>query len=455
MKKLLKSEYAIGVIANVLSLFVGIGYSAVLARYLGAELKGETAYISSVAGILGMFLCFGLHQVYPYYRKSDADIRYKFMNNIYFIFAVYVAILAVVCIVYNHSVVFVSAIAFAVIAAYMKIVGYIYSVENSVKKNILMLIVHIVQLVYVICLMIFTEASLFWGITNLIFVDLVLSVIYTVKLKVKVNFKMIDFKFVGKLFATGFVPMITILAEKFSYKVDILMLEAYPNVSMAQLGVYSIGVMLAEKVLLVPGAVKDILVSRLAKGRTADEVARIMRMCFPVCLMMFVAIMVLGDFFIELVYGAQYDGAYGVTVVTMFGVCAVMFHRMIELYNIVNHKQKFTLMIAITSTIVNVLINMFTIPRWGIMGAAVATVISYTYSTVVCLFYFKWHTGIKIRNMIFITKGDIVMIKGMLSKKKVKSNTGNNTQEAAVDGKDEEMMVTQGVDDSESNAEEH
>ena len=128
---------------------------------------------------------------------------------------------------------------------------------------------------------------------------------------------------------------------------------------------------------------------------------------------------------------------------------------MIELYNIVNHKQKFTLIIAVTSTLVNVLINMFTIPRWGIIGAAVATVISYTYSTVVCLFYFKWHTGIKIRNMIFLTKGDIVMIKGMLSKKNVKSNTGNNTQEAAVDGKDEEMMITQGVDDSESNAEEH
>ncbi len=418
IKKMFKNEYIVGVMCSVLSLLVGIAYSSMIFRYLGAEIKGQTAYISSIMGIAAVVLSFGLHQVYPFYRKIDENIRHKYMNNIYAIFAVYSVIAAVVCVYFRHNIILVSTIILSVIAAYMRVVGYVYMVENSVKRNVLMLVVHTVQLGYVVCLTFLTKASLFWGVTNLIFVDLLLCVIYTVKLRVKPSFKELDIRFIGKIFALGAVPMITILSSILSTRIDVLMLEAYPNVSMAQIGVYSVGVMLAEKVLLVPSAMKDILLSKLAKGKTGEEVAMVMRMCFPVCLIMFIGIAVLGDWFIGLVYGAQSEGAYGVTLVTMFGVCAVMFHRMIELYNIVNHKQKFTLMIVVTSTLVNVVINMFLIPCWGILGASVATVISYTYATVVCLIYFSRHTGIKIRNMVFMSKKDFAAVKSLFRKSK-------------------------------------
>ena len=414
IKKLFKNEYAVGVVCSVLSLIVGILYSSLIARYLGPELKGETAYISSIMGIAAVVLSFGLHQVYPFYRKDDANIKYKFMNNMYLLFVIYSIITAVLCFVFRQNGVLVSVMILSVIAAYMRIVGYIYMVENSVKRNILMLIVHTIQIGYVICLMIFTEENLFWGVSNLIFVDTLLCLIYTVKLNVKPDLSMVDLKFLAKSFALGAVPMVTILSSILSTRIDILMLKEYPNVSMAQIGIYSIGVMLAERVLLVPNAVKDILVSKLAKGKTGEEVAMVMRICF----LMFLGITLLGDVFINLVYGAKYDGAYAVTVVTMFGVCAVMFHRMIELYNIVNHMQKFTLFIVVTSTLVNVAVNMFLIPMWGILGAAVATTISYTYATVVCLIFFSRHSGIKIRKMIFITKSDIKIIKSLFVKKK-------------------------------------
>lgn len=417
IKSFLKNEYAMGVVVNVLSLLVGVVYSSMLARYLGAEIKGETAYISSVVGIVNIILSFGLHQVYAYYRKTDGDVKNRYMNNIYAIFAVYALIATVLCVLYRGNLTLAAIIILSVIAAYMRVSGYVYLVENSVKRNILMLFVHILQLGFVGILMLVTKASLFWGVVNLIFLDLVLSVIYTAKLGVRINFKEVDIRFIGRIFGMGFVPMITILSSSLNYRVDILMMRAFPNVTLAQIGVYSIGVMLAEKVLLIPDALKSILLSKLAKGKTAEEVARVMRMCFPTCFIMFAGIAILGQPFIDFIYGAQYADAYMVTVIIMFGICAMMFHKMVEIYNIVNHRQSFTLMVLITSTILNVALNLYLIPRYAIIGAAVATVASDVYCAAVCLTDFSKRTKIKIRDMIFIKREDIKAIKTLFGKK--------------------------------------
>lgn len=421
IKSLFKNEYAMGVVFTVLSVLVSLLYSAMLARYLGAEIKGETAYISSVVAVANRILCFGLHQVYAYYRKTEGNVKDKYMNNIYAIFAAYVIIAAILCVIFRDNLVLSSTIILSVIAAYMRVVGYVYMIENSVKRNILMFIVHICQVGFVGLLMLSTKASVFWGVVNLLFLDGLLAVIYTVKLGVKIDLKFIDIKFIGKMFAMGFVPMITILSSSLNYRVDILMMKAFPNVSLAQIGVYSIGVMLAERVLLIPDALKSILLSKLAKGKTAKEVAKVMRMCFPSCFVMFAGIAVLGQPFINFIYGAQYENAYNITVIIMFGVCAMMFHKMVEIYNIVNHRQRFTLMVLVTSTILNIGLNLFLIPRYGITGAAIATVASDVYCAIICLTNFSKRTGIKIKDMIFLKREDIKSVKSLFGKKEAQN----------------------------------
>ncbi len=416
MQRIVKNEYLVGIVCTVLNLFVGMLYSALLARYLGPTIQGETAYVSGIMNIASVILSFGMHQAYPYYRKTDPDIKNKYMSNMLIVFAFYVLVSGVVCFLNWGNIILISVVVLSVIAAYIRIVGYVYLVENASKRNIIMLFVHIVQVGFVWFLILFTEANLFWGVCNLIFVDAVLSVVYTIKLKIRFSFKYISFKYILGIFRFGIVPMITILASRLNYRVDVIMLEAFPNVSMADIGVYSIGVMLAEKVLLVPVTVKQILLSKLAKGKTASEVAFVLRVCFPVCFLMVVGIMVLGKTFINLVYGAGYENAYGVTVITMFGVCVAMFGNIIEVFNVVNNKQIYTLTILIGSVAINVIVNIFLIPWLGITGASLATVVSFTCSALAFLIAFSKQTGIKMREAIFITKEDFLSFKGLFKK---------------------------------------
>lgn len=416
LKRVFKNDYLIGILCMVINFFVGILYSMLLARYLGPSIKGEVAYISGLMNIFSVILSFGMHQAYAYYRKNNPDVKDKYMSNMFAIFALYAVLSVAVCVFFAGNTVVVATTVLSIFAAYVRIAGYVYLVENASKRNIIMLFVHILQLGYIVILKFSTKANLLYGISTLIFVDAVLAVIYTWKLKIKLSFADVSVKYILKIVRFGFVPMITILASNLNYRVDVIMLKAFPNVSMADIGVYSIGVMLAEKVLLVPVTVKQILLSKLAKGKTAKEVALVLRICFPVCFLMFAGISAFGQPFINIVYGAGYENAYGVTVITMFGVCAAMFGNIIEVFNVVNNKQIYTLAILIGSVAVNVVVNMFLIPRMGITGAAFATVVSFTCSALAFLITFSRQTGIKLRELILITKEDILMCKNFFKK---------------------------------------
>lgn len=417
IKRICKNEYLVGIVLNVANLFVNILYSALIARYLGAAIKGETAYISSVAGIVSTILMFAMHQTYAFYRKNDENIKDKYMTNLFVVFGVYIAIGAGVSLFYFNDITMLATVAFSVLGAYVGIVNYVYLIEHSVKRNFVMFVVNWVHIAYVILLMIFTKPNLFWGITNLMFVELALSVMCTIKLKVKFSVKNIDMRFILKTFKFGIVPMLTIMASRLNYNMDVLMLKAFPNVHIEDIGVYSLGLMLAQKVLIIPDTLKGILLSRLAKGRTADEVARVMRMCLPVCIMMIGGLALLGQPVIDLIYGPEYKNAYDITMITMFGVCALMFYNMIETYNVVNKKQHFTLIVLVSSIVVNFVLNYILIPKYASIGAAFATFVSYVYCAGTLMIIFAWHTKIKFRKLLFVTSEDIAMIRNLFSRK--------------------------------------
>ncbi len=422
IKKLFKNEYLVSVVVMVLNLAVSMVYSVMIARYLGASIKGETAYISSVVGIVSKFLMFGFHQTYAHYRSQDANMKDKYVSNLFVIFGGYSVVAAGACAAFHSNITVVTIILLSLVSAYSGVIAYVYLVENSVKRNILMFFVHILQVLYVGVLFVFTKPNLFWGITNLVFVELVCAIIYTLKLKVKISLRNISLKFILKMFRYGLIPMITVIVSRLNYKMDVIMLEMFPNVSFAQIGVYSIGLMLADKVLLIPDTIKGILLSKLAKGKSADEVAKVMRMCLPICFVMFGGIFLLGEQFINFMYGAEYKGSYEITLITMFGVCALMFFHMVEVFNIVKKKQSVTLTVIVSAIILNFIINSILIPRYGINGAAIATVLSYTYCALGCMFYFSRTEKIRFSDMLIVKREDIKGVRRLFSKDKKNSN---------------------------------
>jgi O-antigen/teichoic acid export membrane protein len=72
---------------------------------------------------------------------------------------------------------------------------------------------------------------------------------------------------------------------------------------------------------------------------------------------------------------------------------------------------------AISSTIafvINIVLNLILIPKIGIVGAAISTLISYSIGSLVHVFFFIQNTNTKNYNMFFINKQDIVLLKNKI-----------------------------------------
>jgi Na+-driven multidrug efflux pump len=67
------------------------------------------------------------------------------------------------------------------------------------------------------------------------------------------------------------------------------------------------------------------------------------------------------------------------------------------------------------SVLINVVLNILFIPKWGISGAAMATAISYFFMFFVTVIVYSKISGNKIKNIIFLQKKDLWVYKNLFN----------------------------------------
>ena len=94
----------------------------------------------------------------------------------------------------------------------------------------------------------------------------------------------------------------------------------------------------------------------------------------------------------------------------------MVFFKMIAQYNVVNKKQIINVIMLSVSVLVNIVLNILLIPKYGIIGAAIASIIGYFICAIVFVVYFSKVSSIPIREIVFLTKDDLTLIKNVVNK---------------------------------------
>ncbi|MBR4017254.1 MAG: polysaccharide biosynthesis C-terminal domain-containing protein [Oscillospiraceae bacterium] len=207
--------------------------------------------------------------------------------------------------------------------------------------------------------------------------------------------------------------MITLMLMEVNYKIAIIMLEWF-SVPNKDIGVYSLGIMLAQKLWIIPDALKDVLTSKLSKGKSVEEVSRITRISLWAVTACVAVVLTIGRPMIPLIFGQEYSGAYAVFLSIMVGIIGMVFYKMIYAYNVVNGRRKNNFICLCLTCITSVVLNCFTIPQYGILGAGVATTISYTLCGICFLVDFCKITGSRPATLLLIQKEDLQLLKKIL-----------------------------------------
>lgn len=416
IRKILTNTYTFSLISKIFGVLVGFLFTIFQARFLGAEIKGQIATVSSIVSVASISLALGIYQVYPYYkRNSSVDILPIFMKIAVFLLAVYGAVAALTIALFSLSPKYIAVMIITPLMVYHGIVSYVTLIEEPNKRNATDMLVMLGELILVIVLWLTSEPSFVVGVFIIAVKDVTSAVIFTYwwRHRIFVRSESI-WKWLPKLIKGGFFPMLSLLMATLNYRVDVIMLNG--KVYDTAIGIYSIGVTVAERVWMIPDAMKGVMLSHLAKGKDANETAFVIRMCNTGCMALILGIIALGKPFISWVFGAEYQGAYQITLILLLGVFSMIYYKAIANYNIAMGKQFISFVLLTVSVLSNVIANYILIPIWGIYGAGIASVISYTLCGILFIILFCRETKIPFGNMLFIKKSDLAKAKRILKR---------------------------------------
>ena len=418
LKKIFKNEYIYSVFTRFVVITVSLVQSILCARYLGASLKGASAYMSSIASIGSIIITFGMHQAYPYFRKKHGKkkLLQDYVSLIFLLYLLYFLIALFLSFFVIKSVELKAAIIMIPVMGYANVVGYVCLIENPNKRNSWWTTITIIDIIFVAILWIFTNSSFKWAVAILIFADAIKGIAYTYELKIRPKYHKGMLKLAKSLFAYGFFPMIALLMTTLNYRIDVLMLNGYSYISDAEIGIYSVGISFADKIVLIPDTLAGILASKLAKGAPDEEVVKVCRISFWASCLIGIIFFIVGGWAIPFLYGIEYENSFNVLMMSAIGSVFIGYFKLIAQYNIINKEQIKNVLMLSVAIIVDVIGNLLLIPLWGINGAALATGLGNLVCGLVFAIWFASLTKIKVSEMILPQKSDLKLIKKIFNK---------------------------------------
>lgn len=410
LKKIFKNEYIFSLITKLSLVFFGMLNTILITRYLGPELKGQHGYILNIVNILVLILNLGIYQSFPFNKRRN--IKENLINSYYTVFIVqfilYLSISLIIAFFTNNT----ELILVFILVPTMVLVQqlqFISMVENVNLRNIISIGNEIFYTLLLIIIYLSTSPNIYFIFIALFLKDLVIISRFIYSYRLKFEFKEMDRKFILETLQYGFYPMLTGLLLTLNYRLDVILLRNY--VSFSQIGLYTVGVGLADKIWIIPDAFKDVLFSKATKKDSIADLTLSIKINLVICLLLLFVIVSFGEFLIKILYGIEFIQAYSVTVIILVGIIPMMFYKLIYTQFIADGKQKTPFFLLLLSVLANLIGNYILIPLYGINGAAIASVISYAICGFLFLIIFMYTYNIRLSEILFFKKEEMYRLR--------------------------------------------
>jgi len=212
---------------------------------------------------------------------------------------------------------------------------------------------------------------------------------------------------VGHLVRRGWLGQLSALSYLLLLRLDQLILEQYRGV--AAVGIYSLAAWAAELLWLVPEALNPLLVHSSADDRNEQRdlvSARAVRLGLSVTTAVAVPLLVLAEPLLGLLRGGDYLPAVAPLRALLPGVVAFAPGAILAGDFIGRGRSAWNTQASAITVAVNVALCLLWIPRLGILGAAWASTVAYTFGSAIMLWRFRRITGLSWRTLLVARPAD-------------------------------------------------
>lgn len=209
----------------------------------------------------------------------------------------------------------------------------------------------------------------------------------------------------------GTLFFITLLFQNLHYKADIYLLQHWGSVR--DVGVYTAGTQIVQMLWMLPAAVQTVLLpSSVGKdpserGRAIAAAARTIGFVMTSAAL---AIALAAPIVLPLLYGRDFEDSGTVTRLLAPGIAANAYHQMSAVFLASQGQVAKLALVGPVGFALNVLANVYAIPRYGMYGAAAVSSFSYTSTAMLTTFLFCRAARLPMSEALLIRRDDVVRL---------------------------------------------
>jgi len=219
----------------------------------------------------------------------------------------------------------------------------------------------------------------------------------------------LDLSMTGPFFNYGVRAYIIVIFNFLNYKLGIILIKHFLTVS--DVSYFQIATGIAQRFWYFPNAMGALLFPTLLameKG-SAEFSAKICRNnMFLMVILAVIAIFIIRPV-VVLLYGKEYEAVSYALYSLLWGIVIFPFYRFLVAFFASEKKLGIGIFASIVGIIVNIIANVLLIPRYGIVGAGVASSISYSVLSIILLLFFRAYTKIRFREILVPNSEDFRM----------------------------------------------
>lgn len=411
---------AIAFLSQILIFIIGFITSIILARALGPTGKGTYTLIILIPTVILKLGSLGIDVANVYFTGSKKYEIKDIVSNSLFASILLSSILIILFLgifylkifqnfLNSNQINFIHLWVAVLIIPFSLFFGFLRSIilgqEKIIIYNKINIFQNIFQLTSIIILLLIFKQGVIGAIIAYVFTVICVTslVVLFIKkyTKIYVSYNEKIFKDLVKY---GVKAYFGNLAQFLNYRLDMFLVAIF--LTPAAVGYYSIAVGIAERLWMLPGAIASVLFPRISslKNVAANNLTpRISRHTFFFTIFLSLILAILAKPLIKLFFGITFLPSLIPLLVLLPGIIALSVSKVLTADLAGRGKPQYGSYSSFVALVLNVLLNLWLIPRWGISGAAFATTVAYTMSTLLVINFF-----IKISNKSFF---EILVIK--------------------------------------------
>ncbi|WP_308636704.1 oligosaccharide flippase family protein [Paenibacillus silvisoli] len=418
---------------KMLVLFGSFIISIILARALGPEGKGIVTAIFVVPNLIISLADLGVRQATTYFVGRKIYPLQDILSSVMVMWLI-TSIISLVVVsayfftgpshVYGWGLLSIALLTIPISLFNNYITGVLLGKERIGVVNLSGLFSFIVNLFSLVLLVSIFHLGVHGAAITQVLVAFVLMIYgyFIVSKYAKFRFKSIQ-SIPMELTKKGISYALALFILNLNYRVDIILLERFTDTN--EVGVYSVGVSLAELIWQLPAAIGIVIFSKSATSLNENEAiersTRLLRITwlplFLICLLFWL----LSPLMVSYLYGDEYIEAVSVIRWLLPGVLMMVLFKILNADLAGRGYPIFALHVYIITFLLNVVLNLVLIPREGMNGSAIASTISYTVGAIIFGVVYARKSGIKIHTLFVLNRDDYNLLRNLFKQLTLKA----------------------------------